>query len=85
MNKIASQPSSKEVKKAPRILRSFVKARAVRDTEKLPIGSGCSIPGMTLYDEHDAGIEVGTENFPEADQESIALSKRCEFFELSPQ
>ena len=74
--RIIRAPSSYKIKtrlKALRILQNFVKARAVRDTEKLPIGSGCSIPGMTPYDEHDAGTEVETESFPEADQESVVL------------
>ena len=50
------------------------------------------VPGMSQYgdsqdifsDNHDVDMDVGTEDFHEADQESAAISQRCQFFELSP-
>ena len=60
----ASQEHEVQPKKAPRLLRSFAKARIV--------------PGMSQYSD-----DVGSEDFCEADQDSAAISQRCEFFELS--
>ena len=50
------------------------------------------VPGMSQYrdsqdilsDDHDVDMDVGTEDFQEADQKSAAISQRCKFFELSP-
>ena len=47
------------------------------------------VPGMSQYDDevdmHDyVDMVVGSEDFEAADQESAAISQRCEFFELSP-
>merc|ERR1711904_716314 len=61
----ASQEHEVQPKKAPRLLRSFAKARIV--------------PGMSQYSD-----DVGSEEFYEADQDSTAISQRCEFFERSP-
>ena len=61
----ASKEHEVQPKKAPRLLRSFAKARIV--------------PGMSQYSD-----DVGSEDFCEADQDSAAVSQRCEFFELSP-
>ena len=58
------------------------------------------VPGMSQYgdsqdiifsnnhdifsDNHDVDMDVGTEDSQEAGQESAAISKKCEFFVLSP-
>ena len=47
------------------------------------------VPGMSQYDEDvdmhdDVDMVVGSEDFEAEDQESAAISQRCEFFELSP-
>merc|ERR1711904_511496 len=58
----ASKEHEVQPKKAPRLLRSFAKARIV--------------PGMPQYSN-----DIGSEKFGEADQDSAAISHRCEFFE----
>ena len=50
------------------------------------------VPGMSQYgdsqdifsDNHDVDMDVGTEDSQKTDQESAAISQRCEFFVLSP-
>ena len=50
------------------------------------------VPGMSQYgdsqdifsDNHDVDMDVGIEDSQKADQESAAISQRCEFFVLSP-
>ena len=66
-------------------------SQSVVETDKKATTSSSKrlVPGMSQYDE---GVDmrdyvdmvVGSEDFEAADQESAAISQRCEFFELSP-
>ena len=75
----ASQEHEAQPKEAPRLLRSFAKARIVPDGNVSPVPGKHLVPGMSQYSD-----DVGSEDVCEADQDSAAISQRCEFFELSP-
>ena len=63
-------------RKTPRLLRDFAQSRVVAEKQDK---KQHLVPGMSQYSD-DIGMEV----FGEADQDSVAFSQRCEFFELSP-
>ena len=79
-----------------RITREFsevtqASSQSVVETNKQVTTSSSTrlVPGRSQYDEdveiHDSvDMVVGSEDFEAADQESAAISQRCEFFELSP-
>ena len=73
----ASQPESQ-----------FCQAGAEKDARQcLPAHS--FVPGMSQYSESqdiftEVDMDGGTEDFQKADQESAAISQRCEHFVLSP-
>jgi len=72
----ASQQNRTQPQKTPRILRCFAPSRVVAEKQDT---NHRLVPGMSQYSD-DVGMEV----FGEADQDSAAISQRCEFFELSP-
>ena len=75
----ASQEHEVQPKKAPRLLRSFAKARIVPD------GNGSPVPGMSFYDDVDMEVEhVGIEDFVKQMLCLLQLLKEHNFFELSP-
>ena len=75
-------------------------SQSVVETDKKATTSSSKrrVPGMSQYDEgvdmhdnqdifsdnHDVDMDVGTEDSQEAGQDPAAISKKCEFFVLSP-
>ena len=57
-------------------VRSFAPSRVVAEKEDT---NQRLVPGMSQYSDE---VEIGV--FDGADQDSAAISQRCEFFELSP-
>merc|ERR1712159_845878 len=77
----ASTQEGTQPNKTPRLLRVFGQSRAVAE-KKLkdqPLVNQPLLPGMSQYSD-----DVEMEDFSEAEQDSAAISQRCEFFELSP-
>ena len=66
----ASTQNRTQPKKTPRLLRAFGQSRVIVEKK---------LPGMSQYSD-----DVEVEDFSEAEQDSAAISQRCEFFELSP-
>ena len=68
--------------------RKSTVSRMTREFSQVAVETN-NVPGMSQYSEsqelfEDVDMEVGTEDFHEADQTSAAISQRCEFFDLSP-
>ena len=68
-----------EVRSRKRMEKKPSRVAAEKKLKSQPLGSQHLVPGMSQYSD-----DVGSEDFCEADQDSAAISQRCEFFELSP-
>ena len=90
---------SRRKAKVSRITREFSEvteesSQSAVETNKQAATSSSErlVPGMSQYgdsqdifsDNHDVDMDVGIEDSQKADQESAAISQRCEFFVLSP-
>lgn len=65
------QPVNRRKKAVSRMSQEFSQVEALQKS---------CVPGMTFYDD-SLSIDV---DMDEADQDSAAISQRCDFFELSP-